>query len=68
MSVQFFPTTLRVCCCDADTTLISTVVAVVRGNPWKGERRLKRSQQIRHYRRRDDTYFWHWRDNKVVPI
>lgn len=52
------------CDCDADRSEITHVLEGFRGKP----RRIRRAQMIRHYRDRDDAYFWHWSDTKVVKI
>lgn len=56
MARQWFPARKRVCECDADVTVISSVITAERGKP----KVLKQSQMVRH--RTGDSYFWHWKD------
>lgn len=71
MALQWFDTSKTVCNCEADITQLSTVQEAIRGtwnHKWgkksKVVWRKVRSQRVRHYRKRDEAHYWHWKDQK----
>ena len=67
----FKPSPKRMPCeCVADVTEVSAVLGVRRGvaHPPFRFPLVVRAQRVRHYRVRDEAFFWHWSDQEVVKI
>ncbi len=55
-------------CCEADVTVVSTVMTRVTRRPPTFIPRPVNATIVRHYRERDQAHFWHWSDQEVVRI
>ena len=72
MARKLYPTSKKVCDCNAEYTALTTVQPMRRGTMirhsqgMKVQWEIKKSQQVFH--RRGDMYFWHWKDQDAVVI